>query len=124
MFLLHLYNMNRSTRTPGPLTLVEFEILLSLASSELHGYAILQDIDGRTDGALNLRPGTLYRAINRLLGSGLIAETDAARGNDDPRRRTYRLSSEGRKVAAAEAERLARQVATARLRKVLRRSDA
>ena len=125
MFLLHLYNMNRSTRTPGPLTLVEFEILLSLASSELHGYAILQDIDGRRDGALTLRPGTIYGANTRHLASGLIAETpDAARGNDDPRRRTYRLSSEGRKVAAAEAERLARQVATARLRKVLRRSDA
>lgn len=115
--------MNRSSQTPGPLTLVEFEILLSLASGELHGYAILQDIDGRTDGALNLRPGTLYRAMNRLLTGGLIAETsDAGRSGDDPRRRTYRLSAEGRKVAAAEAERLARQVSTARLRKVLRRS--
>jgi DNA-binding PadR family transcriptional regulator len=117
--------MNRSTLTPGPLTIVEFEILLSLASGDLHGYAILQDIDGRTDGVLNLRPGTLYRAINRLLGGGLIAETtDAARSKDDPRRRTYRLSTEGRKVAAAEAERLARQLTTARQRKVLRRSDA
>jgi DNA-binding PadR family transcriptional regulator len=117
--------MNRSTRTPGPLTLVEFEILLSLASGDRHGYAILQDIDGRTDGALNLRPGTLYRAINRLLGGGLITEmTDAARGGDDPRRRTYRLSPEGRKAASAEAVRLSRQVATARLRKVLRRGDA
>jgi DNA-binding PadR family transcriptional regulator len=117
--------MNRSSRSPGPLTIVEFEILLSLASGERHGYAILQDIDGRTDGALNVRPGTLYRAINRLLGGGLIAETtDAARGKDDPRRRTYRLSPEGRKAAAAEAERVSRQLATARLRKVLRRSDA
>ena len=66
--------MNRSSRSPGPLTLVEFEILLSLASGDLHGYAVLQDIDRRTDGALNLRPGTLYRAMNRLLNTGLIVE--------------------------------------------------
>jgi DNA-binding PadR family transcriptional regulator len=117
--------MNRSSGTPGPLTLVEFEILLSLASSEMHGYAVLQDIDARTDGALNLRPGTLYRAINRLLGAGLIVETtDTARGKEDPRRRTYRMTADGRKVAAEEANRLARQLATAKLRKVWRRSES
>lgn len=124
MFILYIYPMNRSSQTPGPLTLVEFEILLSLASGDLHGYAVLQDIDRRTDGALNLRPGTLYRAINRLLHSGLILETaDASRGKEDPRRRTYRMTAEGRKVASAEAQRLARQLATARQRKVLRRSE-
>jgi hypothetical protein len=62
--------------------------------------------------------------MNRLLVAGLIVETtDASRGKDDPRRRTYRLAAEGRKVASAEAARLARQVATARLRKVLRRTE-
>ncbi len=117
--------MNRSSQTPGPLTLVEFEILLSLASGEMHGYAVLQDIDRRTDGALNLRPGTLYRAMNRLLGTGLIVEmADAARGKEDPRRRTYKMTAEGRKVAADEAARLARQLATAKLRKVFRRSES
>jgi DNA-binding PadR family transcriptional regulator len=116
--------MNRSSQSPGPLTLVEFEILLSLASGDLHGYAVLQDIDRRTDGALNLRPGTLYRAMNRLLTTGLIAETaDAERAKEDPRRRTYRMTAEGRKVAAAEAARLAKQLTTARLRKVLRRGE-
>ena len=116
--------MNRSSQSPGPLTIVEFEILLSLASGDLHGYAVLQDIDRRTDGALNLRPGTLYRAMNRLLTSGLIVETaDADREKEDPRRRTYRMTAEGRKVAAAEADRLAKQLTTARLRKVLRRGE-
>jgi DNA-binding PadR family transcriptional regulator len=124
VFILYIYTMNRSSLIPGPLTLVEFEILLSLASGELHGYAVLQDIDRRTDGALNLRPGTLYRAISRLLGAGLIVETaDTNRRRDDPRRRTYRMTADGRKVASAEAERLARQLATARHRKVLRRSE-
>jgi DNA-binding PadR family transcriptional regulator len=113
--------MNRSSDVQGPLTSVEFEILLSLADGDQHGYAILQDIDARTDAALNLRPGTLYRAINRLLGAGCIAET-ALTAKDDPRRRTYRLTAEGRKVAAAEAARLARQVSTAKLRRVLRSS--
>ena len=125
MFILYLHAMNRSSQTPGPLTLVEFEILLSLASGEMHGYAVLQDIDRRTDGALNLRPGTLYRAMNRLLGTGLIVEmADAARGKEDPRRRTYKMTAEGRKVAADEAARLARQLATAKLRKVFRRSES
>ena len=58
---------------------------------------VLQDIDRRTDGALNLRPGTLYRAINRLLGAGLLGETaDTSHGKEDPRRRTYRMTPEGR----------------------------
>jgi DNA-binding PadR family transcriptional regulator len=113
--------MNRSADVQGPLTSTEFEILLSLADGDQHGYAILQDIDARTDGALNLRPGTLYRAMNRLLGAGFIAEIPLS-VKDDPRRRTYRLTPEGRRIAASEAARLARQVSTARLRRVLRSS--
>ena len=121
MFLLNLSNMNRSSNALVPLTAIEFEILLSLASGALHGYAILQDIDQRTGGRVAARPGTLYRAVSRLLGAGLLAEsTDAARAREDPRRRTYRLTPEGRRVAALEAQRLQRQIATARARKVLR----
>ena len=121
MFLLNLSNMNRSANALVPLTAIEFEILLSLASGALHGYAILQDIDQRTGGRVAARPGTLYRAISRLLGAGLLAEsTDAVRAQEDPRRRTYRLTPEGRRIAALEAQRLQGQVATARARKVLR----
>lgn len=113
--------MNRSADPSQPLTAIEFEILLSLAESDLHGYAILQDIDARTTGRLGLRPGTLYRALNRLLTDGMVAERASTGANDDPRRRVYRLTAEGRQLAAREAARLAEQLATARARRVLRK---
>ena len=117
--------MNRSPDELLPFTAVEFEILLSLAGGDLHGYAILQDVETRTKGRLSLRPGTLYRAINRLLDHRLLAElTETSRSSGDPRRRTYHLTAEGRRLAAREAERLARQVNTARARRVLKRGEA
>jgi DNA-binding PadR family transcriptional regulator len=116
--------MNRAPDELLPFTAIEFEILLSLAGGDLHGYAILQDVETRTEGRLSLRPGTLYRAISRLLDHGLIAEPDEpARAKPDPRRRTYHLTPEGRRLAARDAERLARQVTTARARRVLKRGE-
>jgi DNA-binding PadR family transcriptional regulator len=99
-----------------PLTAIVFEILLALAAGERHGYEIMQDVERRTDGRIVLHPGTLYRALGRLLEQGLIEELDArpAAGRDDERRRYYRLSSIGRTVARAEVERLAGQVSAAR----------
>jgi DNA-binding PadR family transcriptional regulator len=105
---------------------MEFEILLSLADGDRHGYAILQDIAARSDGAVVARPGTLYRAVSRLLQTGLIEEVDGAprrtrAGNHvDERRRYYSLTPDGRRVAEAEAQRLARQVRAARSRKLLK----
>ena len=102
---------------------MEFEILLSLAGSDLHGYAIIQDIRDRSDGTLTVRAGTLYRAISRLLDAGLIAERErpARRtGDEDERRRYYSITRLGRQVAAIESQRLARQLATARARKLLK----
>lgn len=117
--------MNRSHHLSQPLTAVEFEILLSLANADLHGYAILQEIESRTSGRLALLPGTLYRAVNRLLQGGWVAERpDASASKDDTRRRIYHLTSEGRRLAAREAERLARQLITARARNVLRKSES
>jgi DNA-binding PadR family transcriptional regulator len=117
--------MNRTHHPLEPLTAVEFEILLSLASGDLHGYAILQDIESRTGGRLPLLPGTLYRAVNRLLGRSWIAErTDPSGSRDDGRRRIYHLTAEGRRAAAREAERLARQLYTARARHVVRKGQA
>ena len=99
-----------------PLTPVVFEIALSLAAGERHGYEIMQDVERRTDGRIVLHPGTLYRALGRLLEQGLIEELDErpAAGRDDERRRYYRLSPLGRAVARAEVERLAGQVSAAR----------
>lgn len=99
-----------------PLTPVVFEILLALAAGERHGYEVMQDVERRTDGRIVLHPGTLYRALGRLLDQKLIEELDErpALDRDDERRRYYRLTALGRSVARAEVERLANQVAAAR----------
>jgi DNA-binding PadR family transcriptional regulator len=99
-----------------PLTPVVLEIALALAAGERHGYEIMQDVERRTDGQISLHPGTLYRALGRLLDQGLIEELDErpAGGQDDERRRYYRLTPLGHAVARAEVERLASQVSAAR----------
>lgn len=98
-----------------PLTPVVFEIALALASGERHGYEIMQEVERRTDGQIVLHPGTLYRALGRLLDQGLIEELDERRpSGDDERRRYYRLTPLGHAVARAEVERLAGQVTAAR----------
>jgi DNA-binding PadR family transcriptional regulator len=98
-----------------PLSPPEFQILLSLADGEKHGYAIMQEVHTRTEGQTRLGPGTLYGAIKRMLGGGLIEETEERPDPqlDDQRRRYYRLTEDGRRVAIAEAERLAELVRTA-----------
>ncbi len=108
-----------------PLTPVAFEILLALADGEQHGYRIMQEVDARSKGRVTLHPGTLYRALARLLDSGLIEELDErpSRG-DDERRRYYRLTPLGIAVARAEADRLASQVASARTRRLLKGARA
>jgi DNA-binding PadR family transcriptional regulator len=90
-----------------PLPPATFHVLLALAADDRHGYGIMQDVEARTDGALRLSPGTLYRTIQRLLEQGLIAEPNR-RGHrlDDPRRRYYRITPFGTAVAKAEAARL------------------
>jgi DNA-binding PadR family transcriptional regulator len=99
---------------------MEFEILLSLAGGDLHGYAIIQDIGDRSGGTLTVRPGTLYRAISRLLDAGLVEEVPGDGRSDDERRRYYSMTRAGRQVAAVETQRLERQLATARARKLIR----
>src|SRR4051812_4753068 len=98
-----------------PLTAVVLEIALALAAGERHGYEIMQDVERRTDGQIALHPGTLYRALGRLLDQGLIEELDERPSpDDDERRRYYRLTPLGQAVARAEVDRLARQVSAAR----------
>ena len=104
-----------------PLTPAVFHILLALADRERHGYGIMQEVLARTGGEMRLGPGTLYGSIKRMLADGLIAESgerpDPAL--DDERRRYYRLTDLGRRVATAEAERLARLVAVAAAKRLL-----
>ncbi len=104
-----------------PLTPAEFHILLALADGDGHGYAIMQEVERETAGALHLGPGTLYRAIKQLLTAGLIVEADERPDPclDDERRRYYRLTAYGRQVGEAEAQRLARLVSRAHAKRFL-----
>ena len=91
-----------------PLPQAVFQILVALADQDRHGYAIMQDVAARTDGALKLSPGTLYGSIKRMLDDGLIVEVNArpSPDDDDERRRYYRITPFGRDIAQAEADRL------------------
>ncbi|MBV8197923.1 MAG: helix-turn-helix transcriptional regulator [Candidatus Eremiobacteraeota bacterium] len=87
-----------------PLNPKTFHVLLALASGEQHGYAIAKSVEAETDGMIRLTPGTLYPLIRQMLVDGWIVEID---GNDgDPRRRPYRLSALGKRIAQAEALRM------------------
>ena len=103
---------------------VEFHVLLALAAEERHGYAILQEVGALTAGELQLEPGTLYRALHRMLKDGWVVESARrpAADADDERRRYYRLTPLGRRMAAAEAERLSRLVSAARANRLLSRA--
>jgi DNA-binding PadR family transcriptional regulator len=93
------------------LTPAMHHILLSLLRGELHGYAIMQEIEKLSDGAMRLGPGTLYTSIRKLLEAGLIEESAhrEAEGEDE-RRRYYRVSAAGRAAVVAETQRLAQLV--------------
>jgi len=105
-----------------PIRPIEFHILLALAGDERHGYAILQEVGDLTDGDLQIEPGTLYRALHRMLKDGWVAESGRrpAADVDDERRRYYRLTPLGRRVASAEAERLSRLLSVARSHRLIR----
>jgi len=106
----------------NPLPSAAFQIMLALAGEDLHGYGIMRQVAQQTDGRIRLGPGTLYSSIQTLLDAKLIEEIepreDAGSGNE--RRRYYRLTSAGRKLARSEAERLADLLRVARSRKILR----
>jgi DNA-binding PadR family transcriptional regulator len=98
-----------------PLPSATFHILVALAAGDRHGYGIIQDVEARTDGALRLSAGTLYRTIQRLLEQGLITEPRKPNApQDDQRRRYYRITPFGTAVARAESNRLAQLVRLAR----------
>ena len=105
-----------------PLTPALFNVLLALSDGEKHGYAILKEVEEQTRGEVELSTGTLYGIIKRLLAEGLIVELRSrpAAENDDQRRRYYRLTDDGRRLAVAEAERLAKLLARARSKRLIR----
>ena len=111
----------REPRELLPLTPAVLHILLAVADEERHGYGIMREVEARTGGRTRLGPGTLYGSIKRMLAEGLIEESDERPDPtmDDQRRRYYRITDFGRRVAGAEAERLSGLVETARARKLL-----
>ena len=104
-----------------PLKAQWFQIMLSLAGGEQHGYGIMQEVLERTHGTVRLWPATLYGSIKRLIEADLIEESDErpAPELDDARRRYYRLTVLGKRVLAAECERLQELVRTIRAKQGL-----
>lgn len=100
-----------------PLATSAFYILMALADGEKHGYEITREVATVTKGQIPLGSGTLYRQLRQLLVDGWIAETE--REDADGRRRYYRLTPWGRRIAKAEAERLEEVLAFARSRRLL-----
>ena len=109
-------------RKLDPLPSAAFQILLSLAGEDLHGYGIMRQVADQTAGRMRLGPGTLYSSIQTLLEEKFIEEVhqreDTKLGQE--RRRYYRLTSSGRKLARDEAERLADLLRVARVKKIFR----
>lgn len=104
-----------------PLTEVAFEILLALAEGERHGYDVMLEIERRTGGRVSLNPGTLYRALDRLLAQGLLSVEIQRPSGSEEGRRVFALSRLGAAVAAAEAARLDDQVRAARASRLLKK---
>ena len=109
-------------RKLDPLPAAAFQIMLALADGDLHGYAIMRQVEEQTSGRLRLGPGTLYGSIQTLLEGKLIEEVDRPENIEvhSERRRYYRLTIAGRKMARSEAEKLADVLRVARARKILR----
>lgn len=100
-----------------PLPPATLHILLAVAETDRHGYAIMQDVEARTDGELRLSAGTLYRAVARMVEQELIVEVEKRRTRtDDERRRYYRITPFGMAVARAELRRLLQLVRHAQAR--------
>jgi DNA-binding PadR family transcriptional regulator len=100
---------------------IEFQILLSLATRDRHGYAIIQDIQSRAEDAPEVETGTLYRALQRLVEQELVRPADARRSqaDHDERRRYYAITPAGRRAATTEARRMASLVDSARAARLI-----
>lgn len=100
--------MSRSSRLQEP----SFLILTALAARPQHGYGVLKDIEQLSGGAVALRVGSLYGALDRLASEGLV-EVDSEEVVDSRLRRYYRLTNAGADLLAQEAERTRAQARAA-----------
>lgn len=103
-----------------PITPLTMAILLALAQDEMHGYALMQEVEALTEGAVVPGTGSLYAALARLEDEGLVEPVaDQPDEAADGRRRYFRITKQGRRAARAEAERMQRVVETARAKSLL-----
>ncbi len=102
-----------------PLPRLAFQVLLALAKSDSHGYAIAKEVERNTDGRTKPSTGSLYLSMEKLHAKALIEESERPAANDDARRRYFRITLLGRRVARAETERLLHLVNLARERNLL-----
>ena len=112
-------------RKLDPLPSAAFNILLALTGEDLHGYAIMRQVEQQTCGRVRLGPGTLYGSLRTLLEANLIKELDAGSDSEDSseRRRNYSLTSAGLKLVRSEVEGLAQILRIARAKRILRGAD-
>jgi DNA-binding PadR family transcriptional regulator len=87
-----------------PLAPRVFYVLLALAEEERHGYAISKTVEQMTSGHVRLTPGSLYPLVHQMLLDEWIVP--APEDTSDTRRRRYKLTARGRRIAQAEARRL------------------
>lgn len=108
-----------------PLTPAVLNILLALTNQERHGYGIMQEVSAMTDNQVQMGPGTLYGSIKRMLKANLIEESGERPDPslDDERRRYYRLTNFGRRVLAAEVNRLSSLVHIAQTKLGLQKTE-
>ncbi len=105
-----------------PLPPADFQVLLLLASAPLHPYGISKAVEEQPGLGVRLEIGSLYRMLNRMMTNGLIEESgDRAVGGTGPaaRRRVFRMTRYGRRVAKAEARRLEAVIEAAREQRFL-----
>jgi len=105
-----------------PLKPLVFEVLLALVEGERHGWSLVRDVQQR-GGFGRIMPGNFYRTLRGMLAEQLIEESPERPRvvADDERRRYFRLTGLGEKVAAAEARRLEVAVVAARAKRLLTR---
>ena len=104
-----------------PLTPTVFHMLLALADGDKHGYGIMKAVEAETQGQMQIRVGSLYGSIGRMIEAGLVEEKDERPDPelDDQRRRYYGLTAFGKRVLSAEAARIAQAMAVIHNKHVL-----
>ena len=103
-----------------PLNPRDYLVLFSLTAEERHGYGIVKEVENHSAGSVRMDPSNLYRSLKRLINNGLVEESEPRSDkNSDERRRFYSLTSLGRDVVSAEAQRLSRLTEAARARNLI-----